>query len=87
VWQDFKMNIKVIFGLIAAYLLYKLYRSWKNRGRTQVSPPAAGEDLVEDSQCHAYVPVSSACCSVIEGKKHYFCSQMCLDAYTKAKKR
>lgn len=76
------MILRLIIGIIVVYFLYKLIKGWKAiQGPSKQNFPAAGEDLVEDPLCHAYVPVSSACRISIEGKNLYFCSQKCLDAY------
>lgn len=81
------MILKLIFGIIVAYLLYKLIKAWNTvKGPSRANLPAGGEDLVEDPCCHTYVPVSNASRSVIDGKTVYFCSQKCLDTYKKERK-
>ena len=81
------MIIKLVFGIIAAYLLYKLIKGWNTfKGPSKANLPARGEDLVEDPLCHTYVPVSNACRTVIDGKTIYFCSQKCLETYKKDRK-
>jgi len=40
-----------------------------------------GEDLVEDPQCHMYVPVSRAIEKRIGDRTLYFCSEACYRAY------
>lgn len=76
------MILRLVIGIVVVYLLYRLIKGWKT---TQVlprkNPPVAGEDLVEDPLCHAYVPISDACRLSIKGKELYFCSEKCLDAY------
>jgi uncharacterized protein len=39
------------------------------------------EDLVEDTYCHTYVPMSQAYKASIEGQTIYFCSQNCFEKY------
>ena len=81
------MVLRVIFGIIVAYLLYKLIKVWKTvKGPSRTNLPAGGEDLVEDPVCHTYVPVSHAFRTVIDGKTVYFCSQKCLETYRKERK-
>jgi YHS domain-containing protein len=81
------MILRLIIGILVVYLLYKLIRGWNARqGKSKNNFPAAGEDLVEDPLCHAYVPVSSACRMSIKGKNLYFCSQKCLDEYSEKRK-
>ncbi len=78
------MIFKLVIGIIAAYLIYKLVKGWNAvKGSSKANLPAGGEDLVEDPYCHTYVPVSHACRSVIDGKTVYFCSQKCLETYKK----
>ena len=78
------MIIKLIIGIIAAYLLYKLIKAWNAiKGPSRANLPARGEDLVEDPLCHTYVPMSHASRTVIDGKTVYFCSQKCLETYKK----
>ena len=70
------------------YLVYKLAKwiilSPAIRGRDvpghQV-PAAPGEDLVEDPNCHIYVPMSQAHKATIDGQDLYFCSEKCLEKY------
>jgi YHS domain-containing protein len=79
---------RLIVGIIVVYFLYKLIKGWKavqgpSRKNIHV---AAGEDLVEDPLCHAYVPISNACRLSIDGRNIYFCSQKCLDEYREQRK-
>ncbi len=76
------MILRLVIGVIMVYFLYKLIKGWKTiQGPSRKNFPVAGEDLVEDPLCHAYVPISSACRLSIKGKDLYFCSQKCLDEY------
>ena len=76
------MILRLVIGIIVVYLLYKLITGWKAlQGPSRKKFPSAGEDLVEDPLCHAYVPISSACRLTVEGKELYFCSRKCLDEY------
>jgi YHS domain-containing protein len=71
--------------LAAAVIFYLLYRiaKWLWFSPAEKSPlpdrqrPAITEDLVEDPQCHAYVPLSQAYQASIDGRIHYFCSEKC----------
>jgi len=78
-----EMILKLIIGIVVIYLLYKLIRTGfpsvgGKPGPAKIKNPAAVEELVEDPQCHAYVPVSQAVQMEIDGKMVYFCSQKCL---------
>jgi len=78
------MWLRLIIGVIVIYLLYRLIRGPKGRQAALKNPPAPpGEDLIEDPQCHAYVPISRACQESINGKTWYFCSQSCLEQFKK----
>jgi YHS domain-containing protein len=84
-----EMILKLVIGIIVIYLLAKLIRKGfpavcGKHGPAKIQTPDAGEELVEDPQCHAYVPVSQAILTVIDGKKVYFCSRKCLEQYRKA---
>jgi YHS domain-containing protein len=82
------MIFKLIIGMVLFYLVYKLIRKGfpavgGKPGPAKIKNPAAGEELVEDPECHAYVPVSQAFRMEIDGKMVYFCSQKCLEQYRK----
>jgi YHS domain-containing protein len=82
------MILKLVIGIIVIYLLTKLIRMGfpavgGKHGPAKIRTPGAGEELVEDPHCHAYVPVSQAFRMEIDGKTVYFCSQKCLDQYEK----
>jgi YHS domain-containing protein len=82
------MIFKLIIGIVVTYLLYKLIRGGfpavgGKPGPAKIKNPTVGEELVEDPECHAYVPVSQAVRLEIDGKKVYFCSQKCLEQYRK----
>lgn len=65
--------------LIAAYLLLKrfLFPPGRVEDRRRDGKQLRGEDLVEDPQCHTYVPVSEAYRVRVDGKTLYFCSKEC----------
>ena len=82
------MILRLIIGIVVIYLLYKLIRTGfpavgGKTGPAKIKNPAAGEELVEDPECHAYVPVSQAVKIEIDGKRVCFCSQKCLEQYRK----
>jgi YHS domain-containing protein len=83
-----KMILRLIIGSVVIYLLYRLIRKGfpavgGKPGPAKIKNPAAGEELVEDPECHAYVPVSQAFRMEINGKRVCFCSQKCLEQYRK----
>jgi YHS domain-containing protein len=82
--------IGLIRVIIYGVLFYAIYRVVVNFLRPrEVRPVSSGkgdlpvqrEDLVEDPCCHTYIPVSSACKFLYDGKPVYFCSQKCLEEY------
>jgi uncharacterized protein len=82
------MILRLVIGIIVVYLLYRLIRTGfpKVGGKpapANIKSPADGEELVEDPECHAYVPVSQAVRMEIDGETSYFCSQKCLEQYRK----
>ena len=86
--DNIKMILRLILGIVVFYLLFKLIRTGfpavgGKPGPAKIKNPAAGEELVEDPQCHAYVPVSQAFRMEIDGRKVFFCSQKCLEEYRK----
>ena len=86
---QYKMILRWVIGIIVIYLLYKLIRKGfpavgGKQGPAKIPKPAASEELVEDPYCHAYVPVSQAFRTEINGKTLYFCSQKCLEQYGKS---
>jgi YHS domain-containing protein len=79
--------IRVVILLIVFYLLYLLVKEWKAAKRSsKAGVPAAGEDLVEDPLCHAYIPISHALRISVDGRVCYFCSRKCLEEYCGNKK-
>jgi YHS domain-containing protein len=82
------MILKLVIGIVVIYLLFRLIRKGFPRVGGKPAPaniknPDAGEELVEDPECHAYVPVSQALPREVNGKRVYFCSQKCLEQYRK----
>lgn len=87
------MIIRLLIAIALLYLLYRLVKSWRRIGgpsasrKAEPSPPARGEDLVEDPHCHVYVPVSHARRAEIDGKTVFFCSEKCLVQYKMEQKQ
>jgi YHS domain-containing protein len=82
--------------LIAVSIFYLAYKFLKNlyRGDRETSGQASqrkpsvqtGEDLVEDSYCHVYIPLSNAFKVSLDGKNLYFCSKTCCEEFLAEKK-
>ena len=85
------MILRLVLGVIVFYLLFRLLRKGFPRMGGKAGPAeiktAAGEDLVEDPLCHAYVPIGDACRTEIDGKTVYFCSPKCLEQYKNENKQ
>jgi YHS domain-containing protein len=65
--------------LILVYLLLKkfLFPSSRIDDRRRDDRRIKGEELMEDPQCHTYVPVSEAYRVTVDGKTLYLCSKAC----------
>lgn len=81
------MLIRFVIFLIIIYLIYriiKIFRKAKiDKANSCQSKPeqVVREDLIEDSFCHTYIPISQAYKKEIAGKDHYFCSKECCEKY------
>lgn len=81
------MFIRFLVFIILIYLLYKIFKTIRQLKLAKVnnyqfkSSPARGEDLVEDTACHTYIPLSQAYRKEIFGNTHYFCSKRCCEKY------
>ena len=42
-----------------------------------------GDEMVQDPECHVYVPVDRAVSRNVGGEKVYFCSEECAKKYVK----
>ena len=88
------MILRFLIAAILLYLLYRIGRRFFLPAGKKVKPLSQKqqkegrvEDLVEDPQCHAYVPLGQACALDRDGKTYYFCSQTCLEQFEKEKLR
>ena len=81
------MFIRFLVFIILIYLLYKIFKTIRKLKLAKVnnyqfkSSPVRGEDLVEDTACHTYIPLSQAYRKEISGNTHYFCSKRCCEKY------
>ncbi len=77
--------------LILALLIFLGYTLWTAIRRslpggprpTERRPDSSrrGEDMVQDPECGTFVPRSEALEGVIGGRRHFFCSSACRDAF------
>lgn len=81
--------IRLIVIILIIYLVYQAGRrlfSPSDGDRLKGKKPTkqvGGEDLVEDPQCHMYVPMSRAVAKRVGDQTLYFCSEACHLAYLK----
>jgi YHS domain-containing protein len=66
-------------AILPAIRTYKVFRKYRE------SPPAKEDkEMVQDPHCHTYIPKETALSATIGGEVYYFCSQDCLDEYTRS---
>ncbi|MBW2039488.1 MAG: YHS domain-containing protein [Deltaproteobacteria bacterium] len=81
------MRYLIFFALL--YLLYYfLKKSFFSSKRQQkifkrYHGESADKELVQDPQCHTYIPKETALKAQINGEVYYFCSRECLDKFKK----
>ncbi|MCX7982108.1 MAG: hypothetical protein N2572_04265 [Syntrophales bacterium] len=85
---------RVILALIVLYVMYRVLKKMFRLETRKVTPlkdqgkgDSSMEDLVEDTVCHTYLPVSKAIVWEDEGTKKFFCSEECLKIYRESKKK
>jgi hypothetical protein len=73
------MLLRFLLFLFLVYIFYKFYFAARRptRRAARQSHPPAGEEMVLDPQCRAYVPKSAA---MLRGDQ-YFCSERCASLY------
>jgi YHS domain-containing protein len=79
--------IRLLLLTALFYLGYTLIRSFLRTlpGHKGSPPPAKssqGEEMVQDPHCGTYLPRGDALSKTVQGKKLYFCSSACRDAFT-----
>ena len=81
------MRYLIIFALL--YLCYYVFkkailpalRTYKIFKKYRASPINKEKEMVQDPQCHTYIPKETTLRTIIDGEVYYFCSQECLDKY------
>lgn len=86
--------IRFIITFVIIYFAYQFVKKLfiHNRGGQghlpgQRAQASRGEELVEDSYCHTYIPLSNAYPKSVSGKTLYFCSKKCLEEYLANQKK
>jgi len=86
------MIIRLLIYAALIYIIYRIIRLFFKADKTgaddikQKSSPVfreADEELVEDLNCHTYIPQSQAVRKEISGRIYYFCSDKCSEEYIK----
>ncbi|MBW1973246.1 MAG: hypothetical protein DRG20_01850 [Deltaproteobacteria bacterium] len=78
--------LRYIIFILLFYLFYKLLRSILSSSSSKKDlnkKPAITEEMVQDPNCHTFIPKSSAYKKRINGKTEYFCSKECFENYKK----
>ncbi len=81
--------MRFIIIVLIAYILYHFLKDLlgpRRKQEYQQQPlqkrqTTGGEDLVEDPNCHTYIPLSDAYKASAYGKIYYFCSRKCIDEF------
>ncbi len=77
--------VKYIGLAIAAYLIYRWLRPKPDKsgpaGREASSGGMIEDEMIQDPQCGAYFPRSSAVTAKVDGRTVMFCSEKCRDEY------
>ena len=83
------MRYLIIFVLLylCYYALKKVFvpvlRTYKQFKRYRTPPASVDKELVQDPYCRTYIPKETALRATIGGEVYYFCSQKCLEEFTK----
>ncbi len=83
--------MRLIITAILIYILYKLFikggrkKPYREDSEIRGSNSDVGE-MVQDPVCKVYIPMDQAYMRIIDGKKYYFCSKECADAFEKKSK-
>ncbi|PNU21702.1 hypothetical protein C2E25_00270 [Geothermobacter hydrogeniphilus] len=81
--------IRLLLLAIFAFLIYAMVSAILRifRGGQGLNPPPpaeksdAGEEMVKDPECGTYLPRSDALPLTVAGRKEFFCSEACRDAW------
>ena len=81
------MFIRFIIYAVIIYIIFRIIKhafithgAKKNNDKFQ-SGNMQREELVEDTVCHTYIPISQSYKKELAGIKYYFCSKECCDRF------
>jgi uncharacterized protein len=80
------MILRLIFGLLLGYVVYRVVRKLKEMftlsGPTQQAPKMPQPDvLVQDPICGTFIPRQEALKFTKDGQDYFFCSEGCLKRF------
>jgi uncharacterized protein len=85
--------MRLIFYAVWAYIIYSVYRFFRNIWR-KIAPPPAKPDprrvsgvMVKDEACGIYIPKDDALRETVDGREYFFCSKECRKKFLEASKK
>ncbi|MBI3325617.1 MAG: hypothetical protein HYZ81_02790 [Nitrospinae bacterium] len=73
------LALMLALGYLVTRLLFPKRRILQ--GSDEPARPAVTEEMVQDPNCHTYLPRSQAIRRKIRGSEHFFCSPACRDTF------
>lgn len=77
--------MRLLFFAFLIYLAFKVWATLTRRLPGKSGRPREktlrGEDMVQDPRCGVYLPRGDALTATVDGKRHFFCSKACRDAF------
>ena len=83
------MFIRFILIFFLGYLAYRLFRELfpvQKRGEFKDENGDVIDDMVQDPECHVYVPRKEAIRRRVNGIDEFFCSDKCAEKFENARK-
>jgi YHS domain-containing protein len=76
-------RLLLIAGLLIVlyFLLRQAFRGFKNRNMEGGGASVDQGQMVEDPQCHTFIPRDTAVVEKIDGQTYCFCSRQCATAF------
>ena len=81
------MLIRLLIYLVIIMVVYRAAKSWlsggsnRQSGRSDGTPQAADDAMVQDPQCGVYLTRRDGVTAKIDGQVRYFCSEACKRKY------
>ena len=84
--------MKPVIVLLAIFFLISFLRKRSSKplrkprpGPDEARPRSGGEEMVFDTVCNSYIPISSALSLKVDGELEYFCSEECREKFRQGK--